>query len=99
MGEDAPAAPVHAYRRSKLATERLLREGYSCDAFLADLVNKCEKDVGSAFDADSVQIDFTEGRLCCRLDPSRGLLRDFVALNNQALARFEGAKLAEPRLG
>ena len=26
MGEDAPAAPVHAYGRSKLATERLLRE-------------------------------------------------------------------------
>ena len=26
VGEDAPAAPVHAYGRSKLATERLLRE-------------------------------------------------------------------------
>ena len=48
-------------------------EGYSRDAFLADLVNECEKDIRSAFDAraDSVQIDFTEGRLCCKLDPSR----------------------------
>ena len=71
-------------------------EGYSRDAFLADLVNECEKDIRSAFDAraDSVQIDFTEGRLCCKLDPSRGLLRDFVALNNQVLARFSDAERA-----
>ena len=69
-------------------------EGYSRDAFLADLVNECEKDIRCAFDAgaDSVQIDFTEGRLCCKLDPSRGLLRDFVALNNQVLARFSDAE-------
>ena len=26
VGEDAPAAPIHAYGRSKLATERLVRE-------------------------------------------------------------------------
>ena len=72
-------------------------EGYCRDAFLADLVNECEKDIRSAFDpgADSVQIDFTEGRLCCKLNPSRGLLRDFVALNNQVLARFSDAEKAE----
>jgi 5-methyltetrahydropteroyltriglutamate--homocysteine methyltransferase len=35
-----------------------------------------------------VQIDFTEGRLAVKLDPSRGLLRQFVDLNNQVLARF-----------
>ena len=69
-------------------------EGYSREAFLADLVDECEKDIRSAFDAgaDSVQIDFTEGRLCCKLDPSRGLLRDFVALNNRMLARFSDAE-------
>ncbi len=69
---------------------------YPQDAFLADLVDECEKDIRSAFDAgaDSVQIDFTEGRLCCKLDPSRGLLRQFVALNNQVLARFSDAERA-----
>lgn len=63
---------------------------YSRDAFLADLVDECEKDIRSAFDAgaDSVQIDFTEGRLSCKLDPSRALLGDFVALNNQVIDRF-----------
>ena len=71
-------------------------DGYSRDAFIADLVEECEKDIRSAFDAgaDSVQIDFTEGRLCCKLDPSRGLLRDFVALNNTVLARFSDAERA-----
>ena len=38
--------------------------------------------------AHKVQIDFTEGRLACKFDPSGGLLRDFVALNNQVLDRF-----------
>ena len=71
-------------------------DGYSREAFLADLVNECEKDIRSAFDAgaDSVQIDFTEGRLCYKLDPSRGLLREFVSLNNLVLARFSDAELA-----
>ena len=35
-----------------------------------------------------MQIDFTEGRLSLKLDPSGGLLRSFVDLNNQVLARF-----------
>ena len=71
-------------------------DGYPQDAFLADLVDECEKDIRSAFDAgaDSVQIDFTEGRLCCKLDPSRGLLRQFVTLNNQVLARFTDTERA-----
>ncbi|HEY9125709.1 MAG TPA: 5-methyltetrahydropteroyltriglutamate--homocysteine methyltransferase, partial [Acidobacteriaceae bacterium] len=38
--------------------------------------------------ADSVQIDFTEGRLSLKLDPSGGLLRNFIALNNRVLERF-----------
>ena len=69
-------------------------DGYPRETFIADLVNECEKDIRSAFDAgaDSVQIDFTEGRLCCKLDPSRGLLRDFVALNNTVLARFSDSE-------
>ncbi len=65
-------------------------DGYSREAFIADLTEECAKDIRSAFDvgAESVQIDFTEGRLACKLDPSRGLLRDFVALNNAVLDRF-----------
>jgi 5-methyltetrahydropteroyltriglutamate--homocysteine methyltransferase len=35
-----------------------------------------------------VQIDFTEGRLAVKLDPTGGLLQSFVHLNNLALQRF-----------
>lgn len=65
-------------------------DGYPREAFIADLTEECAKDIQSAFDAgaESVQIDFTEGRLACKLDPSRGLLRNFVALNNAVLDRF-----------
>src|SRR5262245_42431407 len=65
-------------------------DGYSQDAFLADLVSQAEADVRGclAAGADSVQIDFTEARLSLKLDPSGGLLTQFVELNNQVLARF-----------
>src|SRR5262245_58010947 len=65
-------------------------EGYPREAFLNDLVGECETDIRRSLDAGaySVQIDFTEGRLACKLDPSGGLLRDFVALNNRVLERF-----------
>jgi 5-methyltetrahydropteroyltriglutamate--homocysteine methyltransferase len=53
-------------------------------------VNEAEADIRSSFAAGavSVQIDFTEARLSVKLDPTKGLLRSFVALNNQVLARF-----------
>ena len=35
-----------------------------------------------------MQIDFTEGRLALKLDPSGGLLNTFVQLNNPVLERF-----------
>ena len=38
--------------------------------------------------ASTVQIDFTEGRLSLKLDPSGGLLNSFIELNNMALSRF-----------
>jgi 5-methyltetrahydropteroyltriglutamate--homocysteine methyltransferase len=65
-------------------------EGYSRDAFVEDLVAECEKDIRGSLEAGAhkVQIDFTEGRLACKFDPSGGLLRDFVALNNHVLGRF-----------
>jgi 5-methyltetrahydropteroyltriglutamate--homocysteine methyltransferase len=65
-------------------------DGYSREAFLADLVDEAEADIRGCLEAgaDSVQIDFTEGRLALKLDPSGGLLRQFVDLNNQVLDRF-----------
>lgn len=65
-------------------------EGYGRDDFLDDLVDACEQDIRRSLDrgAHRVQIDFTEGRLSIKLDPSGGLLRDFVALNNRVLERF-----------
>ena len=64
--------------------------GYPREAFLADLIDEAETDIRGALDAGaaSVQIDFTEGRLSLKLDPSAGLLRSFVALNNRVLERF-----------
>lgn len=64
--------------------------GYSREAFVADLVSEAEADIRGVLNAGAatVQIDFTEGRLSLKLDPSGGLLRSFVELNNQVLARF-----------
>jgi 5-methyltetrahydropteroyltriglutamate--homocysteine methyltransferase len=63
---------------------------YSRETFLADLINEAEADIRGALNAGAatVQIDFTEGRLSLKLDPSANLLRSFVALNNQVLERF-----------
>lgn len=65
-------------------------EGYSRDDFLADLLRENEQDIRSALHggAHVVQIDFTEGRLAVKLDPSTNLLRSFIDLNNQVLSRF-----------
>ncbi len=65
-------------------------EGYSHDAFIADLVKEAESDIRGALEAGAynVQIDFTEGRLSVKLDPSKQLLRAFVDLINSVLDRF-----------
>jgi 5-methyltetrahydropteroyltriglutamate--homocysteine methyltransferase len=64
--------------------------GYSRDEFITDLLNEHEKEVRNclAKGAHKVQIDFTEGRLALKLDPSGRLLHSFIALNNLALSRF-----------
>jgi 5-methyltetrahydropteroyltriglutamate--homocysteine methyltransferase len=64
--------------------------GYPRAAFLADLVREAVADIRSCLElgADSVQIDFTEGRLSLKLDPSGGLLDNFIALNNRVLDHF-----------
>jgi len=65
-------------------------EGYFREAFLDDLVDEVASDIRQCLDAGAhaVQIDFTEGRLAVKLDPSKHLLRQFVALNNRVLDRF-----------
>jgi 5-methyltetrahydropteroyltriglutamate--homocysteine methyltransferase len=74
-------------------------DGYCRDDFLADLVDESEKDIRRCLDAgaDSVQLDFTEGRLSIKLDPSKSVLRDFVTLNNTVFDRFSAQDRA--RLG
>lgn len=65
-------------------------EGYSREEFLTDLVNEQEQEIRGCFDAGAqkVQIDFTEGRLAIKLDPSGSILNGFIDLNNQVLSRF-----------
>jgi 5-methyltetrahydropteroyltriglutamate--homocysteine methyltransferase len=65
-------------------------EGYGREAFVADLVEGARADIRRSLDAGAhcVQLDFTEGRLSLKLDPSGGLLRSFVDLNNQVLDGF-----------
>ncbi len=75
-------------------------DGYSQEDFLADLVDEAETDIRRCLDAGAynVQIDFTEARLSLKLDPSGGLLRSFVELNNQVLDRFP-AEVRSDRIG
>jgi 5-methyltetrahydropteroyltriglutamate--homocysteine methyltransferase len=70
-----PAEPLSGYRR---------------EAFIEDLMSEAEADVRRCLDrgAYKVQLDFTEGRLSVKLDPSKELLRQFVELNNSVLERF-----------
>ena len=64
--------------------------GYSRESFIQDLLREHEIEVRSCLEkgAHKVQIDFTEGRLAIKIDPSGQLLHSFIDLNNLALARF-----------
>ncbi|OXM69947.1 cobalamin-independent methionine synthase II family protein [Amycolatopsis vastitatis] len=72
-------------------------DGYPRERFVADLVTEAAADIRRSLEAgaDSVQIDFTEGRLSLKLDPSGGLLRQFVELNNAVLDRFTAEERAK----
>jgi len=63
---------------------------YPREQFISDLVNEAVADIRSCFDngAYQVQIDFTEGRLAVKLDPSKQLLQQFIDLNNEVLSHF-----------
>lgn len=69
-------------------------EGYSREAFIDDLLREHETDIRRCFEhgASVVQIDFTEGRLAIKLDPTGQVLKSFVELNNRALSRFSAAE-------
>src|SRR6202042_2318413 len=64
--------------------------GYSRQEFIDDLLREHEREIRRCFEkgAYKVQIDFTEGRLAIKLDPSGDLLNSFIGLNNLALSRF-----------
>ena len=70
--------------------------GYPRERFIDDLLREHETEVRNCLvkGAHKVQVDFTEGRLAVKLDPSGGLLQSFIELNNLALSRFS----AEERL-
>ncbi|MBC7684090.1 MAG: 5-methyltetrahydropteroyltriglutamate--homocysteine methyltransferase [Bdellovibrionales bacterium] len=71
-------------------------EGYPREQFIADLLDEHETEVRRCLErgAHKVQIDFTEGRLAMKLDPSGELLNSFIDLNNLALARFSADERA-----
>lgn len=64
--------------------------GYAREQFLDDLVREAVADIRSCLDngACCVQIDFTEARLAIKLDPSKGLLQQFIDINNRVLGHF-----------
>lgn len=63
---------------------------YSRDEFVDDLLREHETEVRRCLQkgAHMVQIDFTEGRLALKVDPTGNLLNSFIDLNNLALSRF-----------
>ena len=63
---------------------------YSREQFIEDLLREHETEVRRCLNngAYKVQVDFTEGRLAVKIDPSGHLLNSFIDLNNLALARF-----------
>jgi 5-methyltetrahydropteroyltriglutamate--homocysteine methyltransferase len=94
------AAQRHAHRPVKQAVisasalSLLYPQGglpnYPREAFIEDLVEEAKRDIRQCLDAGAacVQVDFTEGRLALKLDPSGGLLSSFVDLNNRVLDGF-----------
>ncbi len=64
--------------------------GYSREQYLDALIAEQEGEIRRCLKkgAHVVQMDFTEGRLSIKLDPTRRLLHSFIDLNNLVLERF-----------
>jgi 5-methyltetrahydropteroyltriglutamate--homocysteine methyltransferase len=73
--------------------------GYPRAQFIDDLLREHETEVRNCLQkgAHKVQVDFTEGRLAIKLDPSGNLLNTFIHLNNLALSRFSSEE--QKRIG
>jgi 5-methyltetrahydropteroyltriglutamate--homocysteine methyltransferase len=65
-------------------------DGYPREQFIEDLLSEHLTEVRRCFakGACKVQIDFTEGRLAMKIDPSGELLSSFIDLNNLALSQL-----------
>src|ERR1700719_3029866 len=63
---------------------------YPRERFIDDLLSEHETEIRRCLKkgAHKVQVDFTEGRLAVKIDPSGYLLNSFIDLNNLALSRF-----------
>src|SRR5258708_7044431 len=63
---------------------------YSREQFIEDLLNEHETEIRRCLKkgAHKVQVDFTEGRLAVKIDPTGDLLSSFIDLNNLVLSRF-----------
>src|SRR5256885_3790813 len=63
---------------------------YSREQFIDDLLGEHETEIRRCLKkgAHKVQVDFTEGRLAVKIDPSGNLLNSFIDLINLALSRF-----------
>jgi 5-methyltetrahydropteroyltriglutamate--homocysteine methyltransferase len=68
--------------------------GYSREQYLDALVAEQEGEIRRCLTkgAHVVQMDFTEGRLSIKLDPTRRLLHTFIDLNNLVLERFSAGE-------
>jgi 5-methyltetrahydropteroyltriglutamate--homocysteine methyltransferase len=71
--------------------------GYPREQFIGELLHEHETEIRNCLrkGAHCVQVDFTEGRLAVKIDPSGKLLSSFIDLNNMALARFGAAERAK----
>ncbi|HXG90382.1 MAG TPA: hypothetical protein VNJ02_18810 [Vicinamibacterales bacterium] len=65
-------------------------DGYPREQFIDDLLSEHETEIRPCFEkgAYKVHIDFTEGRLAIKIDPTGELQHRFIDLNNLALSRF-----------
>jgi methionine synthase II (cobalamin-independent) len=63
---------------------------YPREQFVDDLLREHETEIRRCLKkgAHKVQVDFTEGRLAVKIDPSGHLLNSFIDLNNLVLSRF-----------
>jgi 5-methyltetrahydropteroyltriglutamate--homocysteine methyltransferase len=70
--------------------------GYSRQQFLEDLLAEHLGEIRRCFarGAYKVQIDFTEGRLAMKIDPTGALLHSFIDLNNLALSQLSAEERA-----